>query len=419
MINSMKILFHLRTSKQDKDLGIICCRITVNKQRAEIGSTQIKIKKSDFDKKTGTIKGKTDFAQVANKRLDHIKGRINAIYLDYEVKEIKASAEQVKAKFLNDGSSEYTFLAIASMFLREIEMSAESVNKNISIGTYKSYKHRLQNFERFLVAKKMQDHFADEIKQHILKRFETYMIIENDCAKTYAGKNCECVRTCINWAFENGYIQTNPLLGHKIKIEYEANTTHVDNYELDILESYDFLDWYKHTISTLPLGKHKPMMWKKKSLERVRDLYLFSCYTGLAYADLKSFNSSWIILEDNRLCLFGKRNKTGTEFFVPLIQKAIDLLERYGIKVGDNTKKLPVPSNKTINLQLKKVCQIVGINKELWFHTARKTFANMIINEYNMTTTASIRAMGHSNEKELKAYVKTNNKRVLSELPNI
>jgi integrase len=419
MINKMKILFHLRTVKAES-YGIIYCRITVNGERINLCSTNIRVNKNDFDKKAGRISPKTDTAQSQNRTLDSMQAKLNTIFNDLESKNVKTNAQQIKRIYQGELKTNYTFLEISQMFLEEIKkVSDKNINskQKWSVGTYKAYNHRLSNFERFLFAKKLDRINAEEIKKPVLTRFKTFLIIDKDNSEVYAGKNLQAVRTCINWAFENGFILTNPLIGVKILIERKTDTTRIEKEEMEVMENFDLDMWLENKLTSSPPSRIKTYQLQKESLEKVRDIYLFCCYTGLAYTDVKAFNKSWLVYEEDRLCIKGNRNKTGTSFFVPLISKAISLIKKYDIDGKIYGSTFPVTSNQRINQQLKRLCREIGIEKNLWFHTSRKTFTDTLINEYNMTATATIGATGHANEKELNSYFRLRPQRVLSEFP--
>jgi site-specific recombinase XerD len=420
MINKMKVLFHLRTVKTNDNYGIIYCRITVNGERLNLCSTNIRVHKSDFDRKAGRIKPKTNTAQSNNRILDSMQAKLNTIFNDLEAKNVRTNAQHIKKVYHGELRTNYTFLEISQMFLEEIkkvsDRSTQSKQK-YSVGTYKAYRHRLHNFERFLFAKKLDKINSEEVKKPILTRFKTFLTLDNDNSEVYAGKNLQAVRTCINWAFENGFILTNPLVGVKIMVERKTDTTRISKEEMVIMESFNFDVWFENRLSSLPPSQVKAIQRKRESLEKVRDIYLFSCYTGLAYTDIKAFESSWLVYEEGRLCMKGNRNKTGTSFFVPLISKAITLIKKYSIDGELDGSKFPVTSNQRMNQQLKTLCHEIGIEKNLWFHTSRKTFTDTLINEYKMTATATIGATGHKNERELNAYCRLRPQRVLAEFP--
>ena len=135
------------------------------------------------------------------------------------------------------------------------------------------------------------------------------------------------------------------------------------------------------------------------SLRNVRDLFLFQCYTGLAYSDMAAFSREKVLERDGRYILSGERVKTGKGYYVVLLPQAVDILERYGWR-------LPVISNEKYNAYLKVVAQGAGIDKPVSSHYARRT-AGMILLNSGMPVEVVAKVLGHSSSRTTeKAYAK-------------
>ena len=189
--------------------------------------------------------------------------------------------------------------------------------------------------------------------------------------------------------------------------ELEKNVTileqQLNDYdELDLLENYQFA---------------------QEKLGKVRDLYLFSVYTGLAYHEAFTLQRKHIIKGfDKELWINMKRGKTGKDFEVPLLPKAIEIIKKYGELGNDDSYILPRMSNQKMNSYLKEIADIIGIKKRLTHHTARKTFATTILlyNDIPIEIVSSL--LGHSSIAiTQKHYAKVVNKKVsmcMEELKN-
>ena len=161
----------------------------------------------------------------------------------------------------------------------------------------------------------------------------------------------------------------------------------------------------------------------QEKLGKVRDLYLFSVYTGLAYHEAFTLQRKHIIKGfDKELWINMKRGKTGKAFEVPLLPKAIEIIKKYGELGNDDSYILPRMSNQKMNSYLKEIADIIGIKKRLTHHTARKTFATTILlyNDIPIEIVSSL--LGHSSIAiTQKHYAKVVNKKVsmcMEELKN-
>ena len=147
-------------------------------------------------------------------------------------------------------------------------------------------------------------------------------------------------------------------------------------------------------------------------LEKVRDLFLFQCYSCLSYTDLEKFDTKKIEEVDGKKYYSGRRGKTKVRFTVPLLQPALEILEKYN-------KKLPKISNAKYNEYLKEVAEAVGIEKSLTTHWARHTGATLLLNGGVPMEIVS-KVCGHSSVKMTeKIYAKLLPKTVVAEVKKV
>ena len=164
------------------------------------------------------------------------------------------------------------------------------------------------------------------------------------------------LKTVFTWAAKSGLVKSNPFVGVDLKKDRASDPVFLSKEELDLLEGYIF---------------------RSKKLEQVRDLFVFQCYTGLAYVDLAGFGSENLVDYQGRTYISKERDKSLVHFFVPLLKKPLGILDKYG-----GADSLPVISNAKYNLYLKEVAEVVGIQKHLTTHVGRKTFGFMALNEW-------------------------------------
>ena len=200
--------------------------------------------------------------------------------------------------------------------------------------------------------------------------------------KHYAGTTIDNyhkrVHKYIRKAYERGIIERDPY--ECVKIVHGKNKERKPLLEQELVKLRD---------TEMPT----------KALEKVRDLFVFAAYTGLAYVDVMSFDfKSMAELNGDMFYIDGKRTKTGTDFYTPILPPAMRVLEKYNFK-------LPSISNQKVNLYLHAIEAHLGLNKNISFHVARHTFATVVLS-YNVPIDKVARMLGHKNIKTTQIYAK-------------
>ncbi len=157
-------------------------------------------------------------------------------------------------------------------------------------------------------------------------------------------------------------------------------------------------------------------------LGQIRDIFLFSCYTGLSYADVYKLKASEIVTgPDGEKWINTKRQKTDTPTRVPLLPSAIAILIKYSDSpICENSgKALPVSTNQKMNAYLKEIGDICGINKSLTFHIARHTFATTITLSNGVPIESVSKMLGHTNIKTTQHYAKILDMKVAQDMSKL
>lgn len=195
------------------------------------------------------------------------------------------------------------------------------------------------------------------------------------------------LKKIVNICVANNWLVRNPFLNYKAKIK-EVIRDFLSSEELELISQKSFVS---------------------ERLNQVRDVFLFCCYTGLAYADVKKLERSEINTGiDNQKWIFTKRQKTDTASSIPLLPVAINLLkkyERHPVCMSER-KLLPVLSNQKMNSYLKEIADVCGIEKELTFHIARHTFATTVTLSNGVSIESVSKMLGHKNIRTTQHYAK-------------
>jgi integrase len=198
-------------------------------------------------------------------------------------------------------------------------------------------------------------------------------------------KHLERFKKMMNLALKLEWIDKNPFANTKLKFEkYEKEF--LTKTELSILECEEF---------------------SKASLNRTNDIFIFACYTGLSFIDVKNLTHKNIVLGiDGNRWIYTKREKNDTPVKIPLLRNALHILKKYENQITDSDKLLPVISNQKINKYLKEINTIMGIRKKLTFHSARHTFATTVTLSNGVPIETVSKLLGHTKLSTTQIYAR-------------
>ena len=223
----------------------------------------------------------------------------------------------------------------------------------------------------------------------VVKDFELFLLSEANCSVNTATKKPKTLKTIVLYAQAHNYMTINPFQGYKYQ------NTPVDR---GFLTDEEILQ-----IADKDLGIER--------LELVRDIFIFSCFTGLAYIDVANLRPENIVTMDDKQWIMTKRQKTKVETNVLLLDIPKSIIAKYNHKTYRDGKLFPVLSNQKTNSYLKEIADICGIKKNLTFHLARHTFATMSLNKGVPMESVS-KMLGHTNIKTTQIYARITNKKI-------
>ena len=230
---------------------------------------------------------------------------------------------------------------------------------------------------------KADDILLKDLNWDFIHKLELFYRVDKQCSHNTTTKYLQNLRSVVLIAIRKQLITTDPFSNYKLTIK-EVEKGYLTDEELQKIVHADI---------------------KVPRLEHIRDMFLFSCYTGLAYSDLKSLTQTNIErTPDGTLWIKGLRKKTGIRFNIPILPIPLSILKKYE---GLNSKILfPIPSNQKTNAYLKELADLCGINKNITFHVARHTFATTVTlaNDVPIETVSSM--LGHTNIRMTQHYAK-------------
>jgi integrase len=272
------------------------------------------------------------------------------------------------------------------------------VGKEFTLGTMKRYITSLRHTKNFLKWKfNVSDIDIRSIDHAFMKDYEFYLRSVKNCNNNSAVKYLRNFGKIIHICIANEWLEKNPLRNFKTQIKV-VERVFLTEEEIQTMVDKVFLT---------------------DRLNQVRDIFVFSCFTGLAYIDVKNLRKSQISTGiDGEKWIYTHRKKTGTKSNIPLLPIALEILEKYKNhpQCINQDRVLPVLSNQKTNCYLKEVADLCGINKELTFHIARHTFATTVTLANGVPIESVSEMLGHKNLQTTQHYAKVLDKKVSNDM---
>ena len=386
MNQSFKTLFFLKKGKGYTDGPLpIYVRITIDGKRAEC-SLQRSCEPSRWNKNTGRVAGSKNEAVQLNSYLDNVQGKIFSIQSEHALRNETLAACQVIACLLN--KNEEKRHSIIEVYKHHNLQFGRLVGIEYSAGTLKKFKSAFQSLQKYIKWKFHRDDLSlAEINHVFITEYEYYLKTIQKVQHNSAMGNIKKLKKVIRMCVANEWMNNDPFKSYKITSK-ETHRNFLLKEELDLLVSRKF---------TIP------------RLDQVRDIFVFSCFTGLSYTDvIKLTPQDLSVGIDGELWVFTNRTKTDTPSRVPLLPAAKEILAKYSNhpKVAHSGKLLPHLSNEKLNSYLKEITAVCGFKKDLTFHCARHTFATTVTLTNGVPLETVSKMLGHKNLRTTQIYAK-------------
>ncbi|MGF7232927.1 site-specific integrase [Arachidicoccus sp.] len=385
MKTNFSLLFYLKKQKNYKTgPAAIYMRITVNGKRSE-NSTGRECEPARWNAHAVRANGTKEVTRSLNAYLDDLQKKVYEAHSQLTEADEMITAESIRNKFLGKSEQPRALIEIFKDHNHKVEAL---VGKEYTKGTLTRYQTTLKHTSNFLKWKyKLSDIDIKKIDHAFLMDFEFYLRSERKCANNSAVKYVRNFGKIIRICIANRWLTYDPFLNYKNKIKT------VERVFLTTEELQEIAD------KDLATGR----------LTQVRDIFLFCCFTGLAYADVKKLRK-WDIVTgiDGEKWITIKRQKTDTPSRIPLLPAAISLIQRYAEhpQCESSGKVLPVLSNQKMNAYLKEIADICAINKPITFHIARHTFATTVTLLNGVPIESVSKMLGHTNIQTTQHYAK-------------
>ncbi|WP_297867836.1 site-specific integrase [uncultured Flavobacterium sp.] len=395
MNTSVSILFYIKRAKVN-NLGVcpIYTRVTVNAKRFEF-STNKSINPDKWSSEGSKVKGTSEEARTINSHLDYLKNQVLEAEKRLFKKDIKITSENLKNELFGLTETKRMLVPIFEDHNNKIK---ELVGKEYSPGTLERYTTSLKHTIEFMQWKyNISDIDITKIDHAFITDYEFWLRSVRNCANNTAVKYLKNFNKIIKLCLANDWLDKNPFANYKSKVK-EVERVYLTEDEIQNIINKDF---------------------KTERLSLVRDIFLFSCFTGLAYIDVKNLTKSHISYGiDGEKWIFTHRQKTESASKIPILpvtQMIIDKYENHP-QCHNEDKLLPILSNQKMNAYLKEIAAICEIEKELTFHIARHTFATTVTLTNGVPIESVSKMLGHKNLRTTQHYAKVLDRKVSEDM---
>ena len=387
MKSIFRVVFYLRSNYVNKEgKTSVMLRIYLNNERLSLGSTGISVKSSQWDKEKERIKGRTTEALNTNLQLDNIASGLQSIFRRIEMSDV-VSLERIKSEFLGKKEEINTLMQLFEKHNGDV---AKQVGVSVGKATLQKYNVCKRHFSGFLEKQyKRSDLKLTELTYVVIREFDLYLRTEVGQNPNTATKTMKTFKTITLLGQKMGVLLHDPFMNHRFHIE-PVNRGFLTDEEILCIA---------HKQINIP------------RLELIRDIFIFSCFTGLAYIDVSNLTPDHIVTLGDKQWIMTQRQKTSVETNVLLLDIPKAIIAKYGGKTYRNGKLFPMLTNQKTNSYLKEIADICGIKKNLTFHLARHTFATMSLSKGVPMESVS-KMLGHTNIRTTQIYARITNKKI-------
>ena len=388
MRRQFKVSFYLRSNYENKEgKSPIMLRIFLNREMANLGTTKLFVKKSMWNNSTSRMKGRTAEALTLNASLDSLSTSLYEMFGKMKEEE-DLTVERLKQVYLGRDKEFTTLLPVIDRYLDHI---AQQVGKSLSKDSLQKYTVVKTHFVRFLKSTyNREDIGLLEFTPSVVMDFELYLKTKANLSHNTAQKKLKLLKTMTIFAQKRGIIMHDPFLDIKFHTK-PVDRGFLTEDEVSLIVAKD--------LTRLP------------RLELVRDIFIFSCFTGLAYIDVRNLTPEDIVVMDDKEWVMSKRKKTNIAFNVLLLDLPKAIISKYNHDTYRDGKLFPILSNQKMNSYLKEIADICGIKKNLTFHLARHTFATLCLSKGVPMESVS-KMLGHTNIRTTQIYARITNKKI-------
>jgi integrase len=398
MNSKLKVSFRLFTNKPRPDKTVpIYLRITYTNKTVQI-STGIYVNKKLWNKKSYKITGSSKEVQTKNETLKILEIKVWSVFNHLLIQEKPFSVHTIKSQLNTEGNSNNSILHILDVYISRIE---KLINTEYTLSTLQKYRNTRMRISEFIRTTYNRDDLKIyEIDNSFVMDFLDYLKIKHQNQSKTIQKHNQRLQTMFNYSLKRGIIDKIPFTNFRVSVPPKI-VSYLTQEEIDRIEQKDF---------------------HNERLNIIRDMFIFSVYSGFSYTELKNLHENHLRNRDGNLWVEMTRQKTKRQYRVPLLPKCVEIIERY--KNHEKRSKygllLPLPTNQKFNCYLKEIQDLCSISTKLTCHLGRRTFGSTILLKNNVNIHVISQLLGHSNTQiTIKSYLGTVPEMMLDEFDKI
>ena len=394
----LSVVFVVRKLTSKIDTIKIYARVTVDGKRAEFNLNR-ELPVSLWDEKRKRGKGFSKYVISLNKYMDQVFTGLHEAHRQLLQEEVDITSAGIKARYLGEDDRGKSLLDLISYH----NTSMISVLRK---GTMKNYYSTERCIKEFLKEKMgVEDIPLKKLNYGFIVDFEQYIrkykpATRMGCTNNGAMKHMERLKKMSRLAVKLEWLEKDPFINYKLRFE-KTERQFLTERELQLIEETTF---------------------KVPSTQHVKDLFIFACYTGLSFIDVSELKIDHLVKGmDGNDWLYTKRTKTDEPLKIPLLPKAMEIIDKYKSNASllENGRLLPIYSNQMINRTLRDIANACGIRKKVTFHVARHTFATAITLSNGVPIETVSKLLGHTKLSTTQIYARVVEKKVGEDMQNL
>ena len=394
--STFKVLFYLKRQSEKNGKAPVMGRITINGTVSQF-SCKLSVSPKLWDTEGNRAAGKSVEARQINEKLENIKTNIGKQYQRISDRDSFVTAEKVKNAWLGFGDEHRLLLQTFDEYLQEF--AGKRVGKDRSAGTLREYRTRRDRLAAFLQYEYgLSDIPFRELTHDFAEKFIVYLSTVRGLRSATVSQTLKKLHLLVHTAVRKGWISVHPFPDVWITPQYRERRFLNEDEIRKIMDVH--LSNYKTAV--------------------VRDIFVFCCFTGLAYADVKKLTHDDIHTDGNGdMWIIDGRQKTGTQFRVQLLPVARELVERYRRLSLPGGTVFPVKSCCSTIRSLRTIARRAGIATDLTTHVARHSFATSVCLSQGVPIETVSKMLGHKNITTTQIYAKITNDKIKRDMANL